>query len=194
MNVEYGAVDLQRAPLDESLRPVLANLFDLHAEFIHYLSPDEMNQIAQHMMQIGATGGQVQVPAGVSMPQASYAAPPQGLQPMQPPPQPYGAPPAAPQAAPPPQAAPQALPPAGAPGGLPQGFSPGAAPPASHPGVPPTSPPAPGLPGGFESAPAAPPVMTPPAAAPPPQQGLTGGQTPEEFEASLANKPGQPPF
>ncbi len=208
MNVTWSAMDQAPSRLDDQLRPVLANLYDLQTEFVQYRSAEEMQGIANLIL----AGGQQEQPD-----QQSFYDPPPGAQYVPPPGQPLssmagavspgnvGVPPQAqppmmqppvqvpmvqPQAQPPMMQPPATVPPANlppvqAPGGLPVAAPPF---PAAQPqaAVPPTPPPAPGLPGGFTppDAAAVPPV---PAAVPPApaEAALTSGQTPEEFAASV---------
>lgn len=213
MNINYSAFNQAPSRLDDQLRPVLTNLFDLHHEFVRYKSEQEMNDIAQQIREYGGVANtapqmgmvyespQAQV---TNVPATAPQAAPQVAPPATPPAAPQAAPAASqalPQVPPPPTATQAASPPPGRPQGysLPSPSAPGGVPSASpgngHRDVPPAPPPAPGMPEGFQP-PDAPPPQVPPAPAEDPGLSLTGGQTPDEFERALRGDKGSgnPPF
>lgn len=165
MNVEYGAIDMDPAPLDQYFWPALGNVWNLEKE----VAPPPQAEVVAAIMELNWP-----MPQGMavgSAPTQAYSAAPQA-----PAPSPYPQQPQMPQQAPlfppAPQYAPQASQP---PQGQPQAYAPAPAPaPYQAPGMPPAPqpvaapPPPPAMPQGGPPPPPPTNVGQPPPMAPPP--------------------------
>lgn len=187
MDIDYDAMDMEKGPIDPSMRGVLANLRDLQKQMLWFRDAEEQHAIAQNILSkyMPATAGYVSNPAGALAPPPSP--PSNGLPPgWQPHPTAgYAWHPAtnkvelisnlAPPAPPPPPAPAAPAPAAG-----------GYLPPPAAPGLPPGPPAAP--------APYGAPVAPPPPVSPPVTPGMpSDAMSPAALENELRGNPGAPP-